>query len=116
MMPNQVYKPILMYDRNKNKLKIEINKALQTINNLVKPTSSIKEELEQSNRDIQIDRADKIHGKDEGRQKRWWMSAMEGSLSSVNIPKIHALTTIAHPIPISTIRTTRRICTCSRHL
>ena len=30
---------------NKNKLKIEINKALQTVNNIIKPTSDVKQIL-----------------------------------------------------------------------
>lgn len=29
----------MILDRNKNKLKLEINKALQTVNNILKPTS-----------------------------------------------------------------------------
>lgn len=42
----------MILDRNKNKLKLEINKALQTVNNILKPTSEIKTQLEQSQKDL----------------------------------------------------------------
>ena len=51
----------ILFDRNKNKAKIEISKALSTIHNIVKPTSEVKALLEASNKDITIEKADKIH-------------------------------------------------------
>lgn len=45
---------IIMYDRNKNKVKIEINKALQNLSYILPPTSEARSMLEQSGKDFQF--------------------------------------------------------------
>lgn len=51
-----------MLDRNKNKLKIEINKALQTVNNILKPTAEARQALELAHRELASDKPDRLHG------------------------------------------------------
>ena len=50
-----------MYDRNKTKIKMEINKALQNVNSILLPSSEAKSLLEQSSKDIQFEKNDKVH-------------------------------------------------------
>jgi hypothetical protein len=47
---------------NKNKLKIEINKALQTVTNIIKPTADIKNILENTYKDITVEKSDRVLG------------------------------------------------------
>lgn len=51
-----------MLDRNKNKIKIEINKALQTVNNIVKPSSEVRQLLDNFHKDANAERTERIHG------------------------------------------------------
>ena len=102
----------VLFDRNKNKAKIEINKALSTINNIVKPTSEIKAQLEACNKDIVIDRADKVHGKTALIQKQKLTNKTADNSSSVNTPKTPDLITTVLPTPIYIIPLTKKICIC----
>lgn len=51
-----------MADRNKNKIKAEINKAVQTVSNLSKPTDDVKQILENNYKDSITEKIDKVHG------------------------------------------------------
>ena len=48
-------------ERSKNKIKIEINKALQTVSGIVKPTAEIRQQLHQTYKDITPDKGEQIH-------------------------------------------------------
>lgn len=50
-----------MLDRNKNKIKIEISKALQTVHNIVKPSNEVRQLLDTTHRDLSLDMSEKIH-------------------------------------------------------
>jgi hypothetical protein len=50
-----------MIDRNKNKTKIEIGKALQTVSNIVKPSSEVRQLLDSTHKDISLEMSEKIH-------------------------------------------------------
>lgn len=52
-----------MLDRNKNKIKIEIGKALQTVSNIVKPSSEVRQLLDSTQKDVTLERSEKIHCK-----------------------------------------------------
>lgn len=50
-----------MADRNKNKIKAEINKAVQTASQIIKPTSEIKQLLENNYKESITEKVDKVH-------------------------------------------------------
>lgn len=50
-----------MTDRNKNKIKAEINKAVHTVSGILKPTSEVKQVLEGSYKDQITEKVEKAH-------------------------------------------------------
>ena len=50
-----------MADRNKNKIKAEINKAVHTVSGILKPTSEVKQVLEGSYKDQITEKVEKAH-------------------------------------------------------
>jgi hypothetical protein len=91
-----------MLDRNKNKLKIEINKALQTVNNILKPTAEARQALELAHRELASDKPDRLHGILRVKQTRWLILLSSRNLFFPSTTETHDLATIAHLTPIDT--------------
>lgn len=103
-----------MLDRNKNKLKIQINKALQTVNNIIKPTSDIKQTLENTYKDINVEKTDKVHGMFNHIQIPLWILKRDNNSLLVNTIKIQNLITIDLLIQIDIILFIMRKLLCLR--
>ena len=101
-----------MYDRNKNKVKIEINKALQNLSYILPPASEAKSMLEQSGKDFQFEHSDKVNRKSSTIEKPSLTLKMAGTLSSASFQRIPSLRTTGLPTPIGTTRSTERIWPC----
>lgn len=84
-----------MLDRNKNKLKIEINKALQTVNNILKPTAEARQALELAHRELASDKPDRLHGIPWAKQTHWLIPLPSRNSFCPSTIETHDLATIA---------------------